>query len=325
MGLKTLFGLLLAGVAQANTQTSFMPPAATEIAGQVDNLYAFLLWASLISCVILIGGMIYFVMKYKRKSAADKTAYISHNTFLEFLWSFIPLVIFMIVFAWGWYIYHQMRKFPDQALEVHVYGKQWAWEFVYKSGKTATNEFLVPVNTPVKLIMTSKDVIHSFYIPSMRIKQDVVPGKYSALWFESEKLGSFHIFCTEFCGAAHSLMIGRMKVVTQEEYEAWLQESDEGLTLAERGKKLWNDKGCVACHSIDGTVKVGPSWKGIFGQTHVFTDGTSALVDESYIRESTLEPNKKIVKGYPAAMPSYQGQLSEEQMNAIIEFIKELK
>lgn len=325
MGLKTLFGMLLAGVAEANTQTSFMPPAATDIAGQVDNLYSFLLWASLISCVILIGGMIYFVTKYKRRTAADKTAYISHNAFLEFLWSFIPLVIFMIVFAWGWYIYHQMRKFPDQALEVHVYGKQWAWEFVYKSGKTATNEFLVPVNTPVKLIMTSKDVIHSFYIPSMRIKQDVVPGKYSALWFESEKLGSFHIFCTEFCGAAHSLMIGRMKVVTQEEYEAWLQENDEGLSLAQKGKKLWNDKGCVACHSIDGSVKVGPSWKGIFGQTHVFADGGSAVVDESYIRESTLEPTKHIVKGYPAAMPSYQGQLSEEQLNAIIEFIKELK
>jgi cytochrome c oxidase subunit 2 len=321
----TFISMVWASVAQANTKTSFMPPAATEIAGQVDNLYAFLLWASLIACVILIGGMIFFAMKYRRKSANDKTAYITHNTFLEFLWSFIPLVIFLFVFGWGWYIYHQMRAMPKEALEVHVYGKQWAWEFVYKSGKASTNEFVVPVNTPVKLIMTSKDVLHSFYIPSMRIKQDVVPGKYSALWFESEKLGDFHVFCTEFCGAAHSLMLGRMKVVSQADYEAWLQENDEGLTLVQRGAKLHNDKGCVACHSVDGSVKVGPTWKGIWGATHQFVDGGSALVDEAYIRESILEPNKHIVKGYPAAMPSYQGQLTEEQLNAMIEYIKTLK
>ncbi|MCS6838718.1 MAG: cytochrome c oxidase subunit II, partial [Bdellovibrionaceae bacterium] len=157
-------------------QGVFTPPAGTEIAVQYDQLYLFLLWASFIACVILIGGMTYFVMKYRRKSATEKTPYLSHSTILEITWSVIPLIIFLVVFAWGWWIYHKMRTFPEEALEIHVVGRQWAWDFLYKSGKKTTNEFVVPVNTNVKLIMTSEDVIHSFFIPSMRIKQDAVPG-----------------------------------------------------------------------------------------------------------------------------------------------------
>ncbi len=319
--------MFLAEKAMAQQGGAFMPPAATQIAGEVDNLYSFLLWSSLVSCLILIGGMIYFVVKYKRKSASDKTPYISHNTFLEFLWSFIPLVFFLGFFAWGWWIYHEMRKMPENALEVHVFGRQWSWEFVYKSGKSAGNEFVVPVNTPVKLIMTSRDVLHSFYIPSMRIKQDVIPGRYTNLWFESNKLGDFHVFCTEYCGTSHSGMLAKVKVVSQADYEKWIQENDEGLTLAQKGQKLYTDKGCVACHSTDGSPKVGPSWKGIFGQSaHEMADGQKVAVDENYIRESILNPNAKVVKGYPAGvMPAYQGQLSEDQVNALVEFIKSLK
>lgn len=305
---------------------TFMPPAVTDISRQYDNLYAFLLWASLIACIILIGGMIFFVVKYKRKTGTDKTPYISHNTFLEFLWSFIPLVTFLGMFAWGWYVYHQMRQMPDNATEVHVFGQQWSWQFVYKSGKTSTNEFYVPVNTNVKLIMTSKDVVHSFFIPSMRIKQDVIPGTYTALWFNSEKLGDFQIFCTEYCGSAHSAMLAKMKVVSQADYEKWLQENEEGMTLAQKGQKYSNDKGCVACHSTDGSVKVGPSWKGIFGKEHEMDDGSKVVVDENYLRESILNPNAKVVKGFPkGVMPTFQGQLTEDQLNALVEFIKGLK
>lgn len=306
--------------------SSFMPPAVTDIANQVDNLYSFLLWSSAISCFILIGGMIYFVMKYKRKTDNDKTPYISHNTFLEFLWSFIPLVIFLVIFAWGWYVYHQMRQMPENALEVHVFGRQWSWEFVYKSGKTSGGEMVVPVNTPVKLIMTSKDVLHSFYVPSMRIKQDVVPGMYTALWFNSEKIGDFHIFCTEYCGTSHSAMLAKLKVVSQADYEKWIQENEEGMSLAERGQKYYKDKGCVACHSTDGTPMVGPSWKGIFGSEHTLADGSKVKVDENYLRESILQPNAKTVKGFAAGvMPTFQGQLDENQVNSLIEFIKGLK
>ncbi len=300
----------------------------TQIAQQVNSLYDFLLITSGIACAILIFGMIYFAVKYKRKTNNDKTPYISHNSFLEFLWSFIPLVIFMIVFAWGWIIYHEMRKFPKDSLEVHVTAKQWQWDFTYKSGKTSANEFYVPVNKPVKLIMTSMDVIHSFYIPSMKIKQDVVPGRYSALGFKAEKLGEFYVFCTEFCGTAHSAMMAKLKVVSQADYEKWLQETDEGLSMAQLGAKYYNEKGCVACHSLDGSKRVGPSWKGLFGmKDHEMEGGEKLIADENYIRTSILNSQDKIVKGYGprSAMPAYQGQLNEKEVAALIEYIKELK
>lgn len=308
---------------------SFMPTEGTKIATQVDNLYAFLLLASFVSCVILIGGMVYFVWKYRRKTNNDKTAYITHNTFLEFLWSFIPLVIFLGVFGWGWYIYHDMRSMPTDALEVHVFGKQWAWEFEYKSGVKTGNMIVVPVNKDVKLIMTSKDVIHSFYIPSFRIKQDVVPGRYTALWFNADKLGEFHVFCAEFCGTQHSGMLATLKVVPQAEYDAWLEEESQvgTLPLAKRGEKLFSVKACASCHSVaDASIKVGPSlWKKFATSEHIEGE-PDVTVDENYIRESILSPNAKIVKGFPkGVMPTFQGQLSETELNALIEYIKTLK
>jgi cytochrome c oxidase subunit II len=304
----------------------FMPPTGTAIADQVNNLYSFLLWVSFISCAILIGGMVFFVLKYKRKTNKDKTAYITHNHFLEFLWSFIPLVIFLFVFAWGWRIYHEMRAMPANAFEVNVFGRQWAWDFLYKSGKQTTNEFVVPAGEPVKLVLTSKDVIHSFYIPSMRLKQDAVPGRYTALWFTAEKTGNYHVFCTEYCGAAHSSMLATMKVVPRAEFDQWLQQNDEGLSLAEKGKKLFNEKGCVACHSVDGTIKVGPSLKGVVGRKVEWEGGTSGIADENYIQESVMTPNAKVVKGFPAGtMPTFQGQISEVQLAALIEYFKSLE
>jgi len=304
----------------------FMPPQGTEIAVEYDNLYAAILWISLIACMILIGGMIYFVVKYRRKTETDKTPYISHNTFLEFLWSFIPLVIFLGAFGWGWAVYHHMRAMPEDALEVHVFGQQWSWSFAYKSGKTSDGEFWVPVNTPVKLLMTSKDVIHSFYIPSMRIKQDVVPGRYSALWFNAEKTGDYQIFCAEYCGTSHSGMAAKMHVVSMEDYEKWIQENDEGLTMAQRGEKLYSGKGCVACHSTDGSTRVGPSWRGLYGRTEEMDDGQKIVADDNYIRESILNPNAKIVKGFKGGlMPVFQGQLSELQLASLVEYIKSLK
>lgn len=307
----------------------FMPTQATDVAKQVDSLYSFLLITSFISCVILIGGMIYFALKYQRKTDSDKTAYITHNTFLEFLWSFIPLVIFMIVFGWGWFIYHQMRSFPKDALEVHIVGKQWAWEAIYKSGVKSGNLVVVPVNRDVKLIMTSNDVLHSFYIPSMRIKQDLVPGRYTALGFKAELMGEFHIFCAEYCGTSHSGMMGILKVVSQEDYDKWLEnEAQVGtLPLAQRGEKLFQIKACVSCHNINEPgVKVGPSLWHKFGKEEILSDDSKVLVDENYVRESILNPNAKIVKGFPqGVMPSFQGQLSETELTALVEYIKSSK
>lgn len=312
----------------AKAQT-FMPTQATEIAKQVDNLYGFLLITSFIACVLVIGGMMYFVFKYRRKSANEKTAYISHSTLLEFLWSFIPLMIFLSVFVWGWFIYHEMRTMPKNALEINVLGKQWAWEIEYKNGYKAVNEIVVPVGEDVKLLLTSSDVLHSFFIPSFRIKQDAVPGRYTALWFRAEKLGNFHIFCAEYCGTSHSGMIGVLKVVSREEFDAHLEKGQEerNLPIAQKGEKLFALKACASCHSVDSPApKVGPSLYKLFGHEVELADGTKVTADENYIRESILEPNKKIVKGFPlGVMPTFQGQLNEDELSALVEYIKELK
>lgn len=312
---------------QASAGT-FMPEQGTDIAKQVDNLYGFLLVVSFISCVILIGGMVYFAVKYRRKSAHDKTPYITHDTRLEILWSVVPLIIFLFVFAWGWIVYHDMRTMPKNALEVHVTGKQWAWTMEYKNGVKAI-ELVVPVNKDVKLILTSEDVIHSFYIPSFRIKQDAVPGRYTTLWFHAEKLGEFHVFCTEFCGTGHSGMMSKVRVVSQEDFDKWLiDESEIGtLPLAARGAKYFQTRACSSCHNVDNpAVKVGPSLYKKWGNEEQFDDGSKAIFDENYARQSILEPQARIVKGYPrpSPMPSFQGQLSESELSALIEYIKGL-
>ncbi|AFX99989.1 cytochrome c oxidase subunit II [Bdellovibrio bacteriovorus] len=308
---------------------SFMPTQGTEIAKQVDNLYGFLLVTSLIACVLVIGGMIYFVWKYRRKSPNDKTAYISHNTALEFLWSFIPLVIFLAVFGWGWYIYHQMRAMPENALEINVIGKQWAWEVEYKNGYKTVNEVVVPINQDVKILLTAADVLHSFYVPSFRIKQDAIPGRYTALWFKADKLGEFHLFCTEYCGTSHSGMIGKLRVVSREDFDKYLEQGQEErfLPLAEKGKKLFAVKACASCHAVDHPgAMVGPSLFQKFGHEEVMDDGTKIMFDENYIRESILEPNKHIVKGFPkGVMPTFQGQLNENELSALVEYVKNLK
>ena len=307
---------------------SFMPAQGSEIARSVDSLYSFLLIISLIACVIVIGGMIYFALKYKRKSDNDKTAYISHDTRLEILWSVIPLIIFLFVFAWGWIIYHDMRTMPKDALEIQVNGQQWSWTAEYKNG-VKSGEIVIPVNRDVKLILSSTDVIHSLYIPTFRIKQDAVPGRYTALSLKAEVMGEFHVFCAEFCGTSHSGMITKLRVVSQAEFDKWLTEEADSalLPLAERGKKLFNMK-CTACHYADqDLVKIGPSLKGIFGHEVKSHDGKTMTADENYIRESILDPQAMVVEGFGprSAMTPFQGQLSEKEILALIEYIKSNK
>jgi len=320
----------LLGLINAANAQSFMPSKVTEIAHRVDNLYGFLLAASFISCAILIGGMIYFALKYKRKSNNDKTAYITHDTRLEVLWSVIPLIIFLVVFAWGWVIYHDMRTMPKNALEIQVTGKQWAWLTEYKNGVKST-DIVVPVDRDVKIILTAEDVIHSLYIPSFRVKQDAVPGRYTALWFRAEKLGEFHVFCTEYCGTSHSGMITTLKVVTQEDFDKWLIQESEVSTLpvAQRGAKIFQTRACASCHNVDNpNVKVGPTLYKSFGvENHEMDDGSKVTIDENYLRESILNSQAKIAKGFGprSAMPAFQGQLSDAEVTALIEYIKSLK
>lgn len=333
--------------------TTFMPPQATEIASHIDAIYAFLLWSSLISFVLLIGGMIVFVFKYKRRGPNDKTAYITHNHTLEFLWSFIPFCVFIFSFAWGWIVFHQMRSMPENGLEIHVVAKKWDWRFIYKNGREVISgidndgnktpaTMVVPLGRPVKLIMASekvnpasnedpkdRPVIHSFYVPAFREKQDVVPGRYTTLWFQPTMLGTFNVFCAEYCGEGHYSMRAAVKVVKPEEYEEWLSGEAAGagptLSMADKGKAIYASRACIGCHSVNGSASTGPTWKGIWGSM-VATDKGTVKVDENYVRESILEPNAKIVNGFQGGiMPSFAGQLKDDDIAAVIEFIKTLK
>lgn len=308
---------------------SSMPAQANKYAGQVDSLYNFLLIVSLISCILVIGGMIFFVLKYKRRTDNDDTPYISHNNTLEFLWSFIPFVIFLVVFAWGWKLFHDLKTYPENAFEVHVFGRQWGWDFQYKSGRMSTDEIVVPVGKPIKLIMTSSDVLHSFFIPSMRIKQDVIPGTYTSLWFEADKEGEFQVFCTEYCGKAHSLMLAKLKVVSQGEFDQWLADDPmkkyEGMDLASRGEMVVKEKACTACHSFNSDkVLVGPSLKGAYGQKRQMTDGTEIVFNEEYIIESIKAPQAKKSVGYENGVMSMI-PVTDQEISWIIEYIKSNK
>lgn len=339
-------------VASANSKT-FMPPVGSAIAGQADSLYGFLLITSFLAFVLVIGGMMIFVFKYKRRSATDKTPYITHSHTLEFLWSFIPFVLFMFVFGWGWIVYHRMRTFPENALEVHVVAKKWDWRFIYKNGKEVTSSLdennkkvppamVVPIGRPVKLIMSSerqtpgtplaeaptdRAVLHSFFIPAFRVKQDVVPGRYATLWFQGDHIGEYWVFCAEYCGTSHSDMMAKVKVVSAEDFDTWLASdgTSTGLSLAEQGRQVYVQKACIGCHSLDGSPSAGPTWKGLWGKI-AHTDKGDVLVDEAYLRESILEPNARKVKGYESVvMPSYAGAITEDELRAVIEFIKTLK
>lgn len=306
---------------------SYMPPAASTFAEPLDKLYGFLVISSLISCILVIGGFIYFAIKYKRRSDNDKTLYWTHSNILEFTWSFVPFVIFMVVFAWGWVLYNDMRTFPENSIEVHVMGQKWNWNFLYKSGKESVEEMVVPINQPVKLIISSKDVLHSFYVPAFRIKQDAIPGRYTSLSFTATKKGNFQVFCTEYCGEAHSSMLAKVRVVSQEDYETWLRKGDpyEGMSMAEIGQKIFSTR-CVACHNASEVEKVGPGFKGIWQAQRQFVKAAAMVVDANYIRESILHPQAKVVAGYEGrVMTSFAGQLDEKEISGIIEYLKTLK
>lgn len=310
----------------SSTGSHFMPPAASIVAEGVDALYGFLLIASFISCVLVIGGLIWFAYKYRRQGENDKTPYISHNAMLEFLWSFIPFVVFMIVFVWGWIVFHQLRTMPKDALEIAVQAQKWNWTFTYKNGRTTSGEFYAPVGRNVKLVMASNDVLHSFFLPAFRTKQDVVPGYYTSLWFKAENEGNYQVFCTEYCGDQHSAMMAKAHVVSQEQFEQWLgNDPYKGLPPSEIGQKVFASR-CIICHNPTQEKKVGPGLAGIFGRAHKMADGSSVTVDENYIRESILNPNAKIVEGFPqGVMPTFAGQLNEQELLGVIEYLKTIK
>lgn len=321
-----------------------MPTDASTFAEGTDSLYYFIIALDVIFFVLIIGAMLYFMVKYKRRHKDQQTSSITHNGKIEFLWSAVPAVLLVVIFVWGEVDFVKQNISPPDAIDVRVTGRKWYWTVEYPDypGVQLTSNveepvvsLIVPKGRPVRLTMTSADVIHSFYIPAFRIKKDVVPGRYTNMWFEPTRVGEFNLFCTEYCGDWHSKMTGVVKVLEPEQFEAALQEAgklemEEGESLAAFGERIYSRRGCNACHSVDGSKATGPTWKGVWGSTEQFVDGGSVTVEgaegENYIKESILNPNAKIVAGYAGVgMPSFQGQLNDEQITAIIEYIKTLK
>jgi cytochrome c oxidase subunit 2 len=301
----------------------------SSFASEVDFKFMSLFWLSVVLFVVVIGPMTYFAWRYRYK-AGRVTPHQTHNTTLEVVWTAIPTLICFAIFLWGVNGYMKFAVPPGEALEVQVVGKQWLWTFEYPDGTRSVNELHVPVNKNVRLVMTSEDVLHDFYVPDMRIKRDIIPGRYVQEWFRAapNSIGVHTSTCAEYCGKGHSDMQAKVFVDTPADYEKWMATGGtEYLDYSPEawGKIQYERKGCSTCHSIDGSASKGPSWKGIWGKMEKLNNGTTVLVDEAYVRESMMFPQAKIVAGFDPIMPTFQGLLRENEITGLIAFIKSLK
>ena len=305
----------------------FLPEAASTLADQTDALLLFWLGVSLFFALLIAGLIVVFMVRYRRRPGVDHAPDAHGSLLLEATWTAIPFVIAMVLFFWGASIYAKIRLVPADAMQIDVVGKQWMWKLQHMEGRREIDELHVPVGRPVKLVMTSEDVIHSFYVPAFRVKQDVIPGRYSSVWFEATKPGTYHLFCAEYCGTLHSRMIGRIVVMEPAAFEAWLAGETPGagnLPVAAAGEALFRAQGCGTCHRADGSGQ-GPPLAGVFGRTVALDGGATVVADETYLRESIMNPTAKLVAGYKPLMPTYQGLLSEEDVMRLVAYVKTLK
>jgi cytochrome c oxidase subunit 2 len=293
------------------------------MAPQVDNLYFFL-----VALTIFFGGLIatlvvVFAIKFRRRNPAQVGAPITGSVPLELMWSIIPFGIVMVIFAWSANVYFNIYRPPDERIEIYAVGKRWMWKFQHIDGQREINELHVPVGRPVKITMTSEDVIHDLYFPSFRVKADAIPGRYTSLWFEATKPGEYHLFCAEYCGTKHSGMIGRVIVMDPVAYQTWLSGGGGEMSLSARGQRTFQDLACHTCHMADASGR-GPSLDRLFGTQVKLADGRTVVADEAYLRESILNPQARLVAGYQPIMPTFQGLVNEESLMGLIEYIKSL-
>jgi cytochrome c oxidase subunit 2 len=298
------------------------PEQASSFARDVDALYFFLIAVSSFFALLVAGLVIAFGVRFRRRRAATVGARIEGNLPMELIWSAIPTMIAMIMFGWGASVYYHLRRPPDEAMQIYAVGKQWMWKFQHLEGQREINELHVPTGRPVKITVTSEDVLHSLYFPAFRTKIDAIPGRYMDLWFEATKPGTYHLFCAEYCGTNHSGMIGSVVVMEPAAYQSWLSGGSEG-TLADRGGALFQQLACNSCHLETGQGR-GPSLQNIWGKPVELSDGSTVIVDDAYVRESILSSQAKVVKGFQPLMPTFQGLISEESLVALIEHIRSL-
>jgi cytochrome c oxidase subunit 2 len=294
------------------------------MASRVDALYFFLLGVTAFFSLLIAGLIVVYAIRFRRRSADAVGARIHGGTVLEIAWTVIPFLITMVIFVWGASVFFAMSRPPDETLNVYVVGKQWMWKFQHLDGQREINELHVPVGRAVKLIMTSEDVIHDVFVPAFRIKADVIPGRYTNIWFEPTKPGVYHLFCAEYCGTRHSGMTGQVFVMEPNEYQAWLSGGGQEGSLASAGQKLFADLACNTCHRPDAQGR-GPMLQNLFGNTALLASGETIVVDEAYVRESILTPAAKVVAGFQPMMPTFRGLVSEEGLLELIEYVKSLK
>jgi cytochrome c oxidase subunit 2 len=303
----------------------FIPESASTVSGKVDALYFYLSGVTLFFTLLISFVLIFFVIKYRRRSPFEIPRPVAGSHKLETLWSVIPFLIAMSMFAWGAQIYFQNARPPRNAAEVYVVGKQWMWKIQHTTGQREINELHVPAGRKIKLIMTSEDTIHDFYIPAFRIKEDVIPGRYTTQWFEATKPGTYHLFCAEYCGMNHSGMIGSIIVMQPSEFDNWLSGNAGQQSPAVAGAQLFQTLGCVSCHGANGEGGRGPTLAGLFGRKVFLTNGQTLNADENYIRESIENPQAKVVNGFQPIMPTFQGQVTPEQLIQLMAFIRSLQ
>jgi cytochrome c oxidase subunit II len=304
-------------------QFQFLPEQGSKTASQVDLLFLCLIGITGSVTFAVAAIALFFLAKYRRNASVDRTPTKNTSLAIEVTWSVIPLAIFIILFGWGARIYLRESEVPPNAIEIHVVGKQWMWKLEHLQGKREINELHVPVDRTIKLVMTSQDVIHSFFMPGFRIKEDVLPGRYTTQWFTPTRTGTYPLLCAQYCGTNHALMIGRVIVLDQAAFAEWLKNGSETISLVQTGERLFRSFGCSGCHSSGASVRA-PLLQGVFGSQVPLQDGRIVRADERYVRDSILLPNTEIVAGYDPVMPSFQGRLSEEELFALITYIKSL-
>jgi cytochrome c oxidase subunit II len=301
------------------------PDSASALSPDVDAL--FIVW-SLVSVffTILIAGLIIVLMaRYRRKHAEEVGTNEEMPVWIEILWSVVPLGIMLVMFAWGARVFFQLYRPPADAIEFTAIGKQWMWKIQHPEGQREINAMHVPVGQAIRMKIASEDVIHSFYIPAFRIKQDAVPGRYTSIWFKATKVGTYHLFCAEYCGTEHSRMIGSVIVMEQKDYETWMAGGTPGKSMVASGADLFTSLACVTCHrAAPGVVQRGPKLEGVYGSQVKLADGRTVTADDNYVRESILNPTAKVVAGFDPVMPTFQGQITEEQLTQLIAYVRSL-
>ena len=303
--------------------SALFPAEASTIAPYADALYFFLLTITVIG-MLLVGILVFgFSIRYRREKhpVAEQ---VEGSTLLEATWTIIPLALFLIVFVWGALLYFRIYTPPTNSMNIYVVGKQWMWKAEHPGGQHEINALHVPTGRPIQLTMISQDVFHSFALPDFRVKREVIPGRYSTVWFEATTPGVYHIFCTQYCGTQHSGMIGEITVLTPDNYRKWTQLSTSGMSLAQNGERLFGSMGCNACHNGTAAAR-GPSLAGVFGSRIQLANGSDAVVNEAYLRDSILNPSQHVTAGYAPIMPTYQGQISEDGLIDLVEYIKQLQ